>query len=270
MARILVIDDEKNIRRMVRLTLEKAGHQVEIAEDGPHGLKIFGDGVGWDLVLTDQRMPGLEGREVTREVRRRDPAARLVMMTSFATLELASDVLRAGATDFLRKPFSTEMLRGAIAAALARPRQKKTAEIPEEPTTIISGPLAGLPHRPAGVPLFSFYLNGYTFWPVAASQRERQSVQNLNVYRVFQVRGPSNQKIRCIVGVTPHIEALVRAETGRDWPADEFLWEMMCRGELTHFLWHNPQMPPSFIPIYELASGQWEHIHRLAKANDED
>ncbi len=120
MARILVIDDTKNIRKMVGLTLEKEGHAVQAAEDGVQGLELFGDGTAWDLTLIDQRMPELEGREVAREVRRRDPAARLVMMTAFATIELASDVLRAGATDFLRKPFSSDVLRGAVMAALAR------------------------------------------------------------------------------------------------------------------------------------------------------
>ena len=80
MARILVVDDEANIRTMVRIALEKAGHTVEQAADGPEGIERFRDGADWDVVLLDQRMPGMEGLEVLREMRNRDPLARVVMI----------------------------------------------------------------------------------------------------------------------------------------------------------------------------------------------
>ena len=267
MSKILVIDDEKNTRKMVRLTLERDGHETEGAEDGPRGLELFGDGAKWDLVLTDQRMTGMEGQAVTREVRRRDPAARLVMMTAFATSELASEVLADGALDFLRKPFSADVLRGAVSAALARPRRENVA-ISDEPETIRDGPLAGLRPRPAGIPPISFYLNGFAFWPVKATEGERQTMQNLNTYRVFQVRGPSYQTGRCIVGMTPHVEELVRAQSKR--PDDDFLWEMVCRESLTNYLWEKAEMPPAMLPIYELTSRQLDDVRRLAQGDDEE
>src|SRR5476651_132279 len=114
MARILVIDDENNIRLMVRIALHAAGHAVETAADGTDGLAKFGDGSAWDVVLLDQRMPDIEGLDVLREIRRRDPAARVVMITAFGTVDLTTNVMQAGALDFLRKPFTTEVLRAAV------------------------------------------------------------------------------------------------------------------------------------------------------------
>jgi two-component system response regulator AtoC len=128
MSQILVIDDTKNIRKMIKLTLAQVGYDIAEAEDGSQGLERFGNGAGWDLTLIDQRMPTMEGIEVVREARRRDPAARLIMMTAFASSELAAQVLRLGALDFLRKPFSTANLRGAVQTALQLERKATTPE----------------------------------------------------------------------------------------------------------------------------------------------
>src|SRR6478609_6090655 len=108
---------------MMRLTLEAAGYQVQEAADGPSGLALFGDGREVAVVLLDQKMPGLDGLETLRQLKARVPEACVVMVTAFASIELAVDAMRLGATDFLRKPMTPEMLRGAVAAALAsRPR----------------------------------------------------------------------------------------------------------------------------------------------------
>src|SRR5882724_1844598 len=121
MARILVVDDESNIRMMLKLALTHVGHTVETAADGYEGLEKFGNGADWDMVLLDQRMPGLEGLEVLREMRQRSPEARVLMITAFGTIDLATEAMAAGATDFLRKPFTVETLRGAVKAALYSP-----------------------------------------------------------------------------------------------------------------------------------------------------
>ena len=68
-------------------------------------------------------MPGIDGLETLRQLKARVPEACVVMVTAFASIELAVDAMRLGATDFLRKPMTPEMLRGAVAAAMAsRPR----------------------------------------------------------------------------------------------------------------------------------------------------
>src|ERR1044071_1648118 len=99
MARILVIDDESNIRMMIRLALER---------EGP-----------WDLILLDQRMPDKTGLEILRELREKEKDVRIIMITAFGTIDLAVDAMKAGATDFLRKPFTVDILRGAVKAALS-------------------------------------------------------------------------------------------------------------------------------------------------------
>jgi CheY-like chemotaxis protein len=130
--KLLIIDDEPHIRQMMRLTLEAAGYQVDEATDGQAGLDRFGDGGVYDAVLLDQRMPGLDGLETLQQIKKRAPGACVVMVTAYASIELAVDAMRLGATDFLRKPMTPETLRSATAAALAgKPiRPIKTAPTP--------------------------------------------------------------------------------------------------------------------------------------------
>jgi CheY-like chemotaxis protein len=117
--KLLVIDDEPHIRLMIRFTLEAAGYEVDEAADGQAGLDRFGDGGGYGAVVLDQKMPGLDGLETLQRIKERAPDACVLMVTAFASIELAVDAMRLGATDFLRKPMTPETLRGAVAAALA-------------------------------------------------------------------------------------------------------------------------------------------------------
>ena len=129
--KILIVDDEPHIRQMMRLTLEAAGHQVHEAADGQAGLDRFGDGRAYDVVLLDQRMPGLDGLETLRQIKVRAPEARVVMITAYASIELAVDAMRLGATDFVRKPLTPETLRSATAAAvLGKPARPLTSAAP--------------------------------------------------------------------------------------------------------------------------------------------
>jgi CheY-like chemotaxis protein len=120
MQRILIIDDECNIRMMMRVALSHSGFQVTVAGDGAEGLEQFGDGANFDLVLLDQRMPNMPGIEVQREIARRSPHTRVVVMTAFGTLDLAMQAIEAGAQDFVRKPFTTDILRSAVRVALVK------------------------------------------------------------------------------------------------------------------------------------------------------
>ena len=137
--RILIIDDEAHIRYMMRLTLETAGYEVGEAGDGLQGLEAFGDGATWDAVLLDQRMPGMDGLETLRRLKERYPEVRIIMVTAFASIELAVDAMKLGATDFVRKPMTPEILRHTVAAALdkssiaTRGPQPAAAPQPEEP-----------------------------------------------------------------------------------------------------------------------------------------
>jgi DNA-binding response OmpR family regulator len=139
--RLLIIDDEPHIRHMMRLTLEAAGYQVDEAADGQAGLDRFGDGSGYDAVVLDQKMPGLDGLETLRQIKERAPGACALMVTAFASIELAVDAMRLGATDFLRKPMTPETLRSAVAAAIASkpsrpPLRRSATPRPSEPFDI--------------------------------------------------------------------------------------------------------------------------------------
>jgi FixJ family two-component response regulator len=281
MARILVIDDTKNILKMVQIALTQGGHEVQTVDNGTQGLEYFGDGNGWDLVLLDQRMPGLEGRELTHEMRRRAPQTRLVMMTSFPSIELASDVITAGAVDFLRKPFTKEILLGTVKVTLERPLYETHVPEAHAPAKELVGKLveggaaakgddtlSDLPPRPAGLPPVSFYLNGFTFWPVKITEAEREVVQNLPVSIAFQVCGPANEKGRCVVGITPHVEQAVTA-LAKPTIRDNFLWDVLCREPLANYLWENASLPPTLLPIYELSANQFDYIRRLNNAEDD-
>jgi CheY-like chemotaxis protein len=130
--RVLVIDDETNIRRMIRITLEADGYEIEDAGDGKTGLDLFSDGSQFDAVVLDQKMPGMDGLETLKQIKRRTPVVPVVMATAFGSIELAVDAMKAGATDFLRKPLTPDTLRGAVLAAVAK-RPSRTPRQAAEP-----------------------------------------------------------------------------------------------------------------------------------------
>src|SRR5882672_1621092 len=124
--RVLIIDDEENIRHMIRLTLEAAGYEVGEAADGIEAFAILGGDSAWNVVLLDQRLPLMEGTEVLRRINVLAPSARVVMMTAFASVELAVEAMKLGANDFLRKPMTPEVVRNSIAAALKKVSDPQT------------------------------------------------------------------------------------------------------------------------------------------------
>ena len=118
--KLLIIDDEPHIRQMMRLTLEAAGYQVDEAADGQAGLDRFGDGSGVRRGRCSiSKCPVSTVSRPSNRSRTRAPTACVVMVTAYASIELAVDAMRLGATDFLRKPMTPETLRSATAAALA-------------------------------------------------------------------------------------------------------------------------------------------------------
>src|SRR6476659_4426657 len=158
--RILIIDDEENIRRVTRLTLQAAGYEVVEAGDGQRGLAAFGDGSDWDAVLLDQRMPGMDGLETLRHISERDSTARVIMATAYASIELAVDAMKLGATDFVRKPMTPEILRNAVAAALSK---KPRVSAPVGPTS---------PETSAGPLIQIITMNGFTILDSEGARRE--------------------------------------------------------------------------------------------------
>ncbi|MEJ2257758.1 MAG: response regulator transcription factor [Woeseiaceae bacterium] len=117
--RILVIEDERDIAELIRLHLDDLGHRVTITADGHNGLRTASAG-SWDLIILDLRLPGIDGLEICRRLRRNSDAVPILMLTSKSS-ELDRVVgLEIGADDYVTKPFSIMELIARIKAILRR------------------------------------------------------------------------------------------------------------------------------------------------------
>jgi DNA-binding NtrC family response regulator len=104
--RILVVDDEAHMRESLREILSEEGYEVVLAEEGRPALNAFDESIL--LVITDARMPGMDGFELIKELHERDPDLPVVMITAYGSMELAVKAMRAGAYDYITKPFDPE------------------------------------------------------------------------------------------------------------------------------------------------------------------
>jgi DNA-binding response OmpR family regulator len=229
--RILIIDDEENIRRMFRLTLETAGYQVGEATDGHEGLVAFGDGKGWDAVLLDQKMPGLDGLEVLRRIKEHPAGARVIMVTAFASIELAVDAMKLGATDFVRKPMTPDILRSAVAAALEKPIERVGYPMQAGETEALAG---------ARVPVESLTMNGFSF--VRLSDVEDVSLDK-PTERSFRVRTPKGQVRLVKVDIDHEAVAYVERMTNRRLAPSNSYWTHRAEHVLSLYLWNEGGLP---------------------------
>jgi DNA-binding NtrC family response regulator len=108
--RVLVIDDEKLIRVTTTRQLIEAGYQAEAHESPFNGLTALERG-SWDVVLTDLRMPSMDGIQFLKEIKTKSPDTVVILMTAYGTVETAVEAMRSGAFDFLTKPFSFQELK---------------------------------------------------------------------------------------------------------------------------------------------------------------
>jgi DNA-binding NtrC family response regulator len=118
MARILVVDDKASMRKMLSGALSAQGHEVRTVAGGSEALMAVKRQPA-ALVLTDLRMPGLDGLELTRELRKASPETAVVVMTAYGSVDTAVEAMRLGAANFLTKPFSLDALKVVVDKALA-------------------------------------------------------------------------------------------------------------------------------------------------------
>jgi two-component system cell cycle response regulator len=128
-ARILVVDDEPALVRLCAELLVEAGYQAQVAYGGQQALDRLAQ-ERFDLLLLDLKMPGVDGLTVLRRAAELSPGVTAVIMTSYGTRENAIDALRAGARDFLLKPFEPEELLQAVGNVLAQRRQQAAVAVP--------------------------------------------------------------------------------------------------------------------------------------------
>ena len=108
--KILLVDDEKGIRKVLGLVLEERGYLVLTAEDGETALDVYRN-TRPQIVLTDIKMPGMDGIELLRNIKMEDPDTEVIMITGHGDMELAIESLKFDATDFVTKPINDDVLK---------------------------------------------------------------------------------------------------------------------------------------------------------------
>ena len=123
---VLVVDDKADIRKVLTMILEKDGYYVVNAEDGERAIRLINEGehpMVIDVIITDIRMPNINGLQAIEYFQREYPSIPLIVLTGFPELNLATQLLKRGVTDFLIKPVDREKLTAAVADAMGARHQ---------------------------------------------------------------------------------------------------------------------------------------------------
>jgi excisionase family DNA binding protein len=118
--RILIVDDEQAVRDLVATYLSTAEYDVETVEDGPTALERL-QANEYDLLITDLKMPGMDGLSVIRETRRHNADIPIIIITAFSTEASAIEAINLGVSGYLTKPFRMERVLAMAARALGEP-----------------------------------------------------------------------------------------------------------------------------------------------------
>ncbi len=129
---ILVVDDEKSLREMLAILLQREGYQVLQVENGKKALELVKNSE-FDLIITDMKMPELSGLELLRKLREQDNDITVLMMTAFSSTEDAVEAMKLGAYDYITKPFKNDEIRLVVKNALERKKlQKENKRLKEQ------------------------------------------------------------------------------------------------------------------------------------------
>lgn len=116
--RILVIDDEDIVRTSCNRSLTPEGYEVKMARNGIDGMKML-ENEKFDLVLTDLKMPDMDGIEVLRRIKVEWPQVEVIIITGYQTVDTAVKSIKLGAYDYIEKPFTPDALIAAVKKALS-------------------------------------------------------------------------------------------------------------------------------------------------------
>jgi DNA-binding NtrC family response regulator len=114
---ILVIDDDASLRRVLEYNLNEAGYNVTAAASGEEGISLFSE-ESFALVITDMKMPGMDGMQVLKAVKEQLPETLVMIITAFGSVDIAVEAMKAGAYDYITKPFNRDELKLTVAKAL--------------------------------------------------------------------------------------------------------------------------------------------------------
>ncbi len=126
--RILIVEDEPDIRRILQLFLTEKGFQVKVADQPARALEVLEQGPV-DLILSDVRMPGMSGLDLLRYMKQHDPEIELVLMTAYSSVKDAVEAIRLGAADYVEKPIDFRRLERVIATVFEKHRLQHRTRI---------------------------------------------------------------------------------------------------------------------------------------------
>ena len=253
--RVLIVDDEEHIRRMIRMTLETAGYQVGEAADGSKALEVLRADSKWDVVLLDQKMPGMDGLQVLQQIKDRGLESSVVMITAFASIELAVKAMKLGASDFVRKPMTPEILRDAVTAALAKPRVSiGTKPVAEQ--TISDEPATSLIH--------TITMNGFEIVRPSGVNATSDSEAVEPHERHFIVKNPRGWEREVVVEIPEEVVAYAERITRRGLPPENSFWTYRAERALATYLWNEGRFPDERLTVSDLTreeldvAARWE------------
>lgn len=116
--KILVVDDEDIVRTSCSRTLVPEGYDVRLAKNGVEGLRMAAE-ERFDLVLTDLKMPDMDGIDVLRNIKEKWPETHVIIVTGYQTVDTAVKAIKLGANNYIEKPFTPDALLSAVTEALA-------------------------------------------------------------------------------------------------------------------------------------------------------
>ena len=254
--RVLIVDDEDHIRKVIRMALETAGYEVGEASDGAKALESLRDNSNWDLVLLDQKMPGMDGLQVLREIKRGGLEISVIMITAFASIELAVEAMKLGASDFVRKPMTPEILRDAVTAALAKPTTTPHMSGDERPTSLIQ----------------TITMNGFE---IVRQPQSSDSEPVAATERHFIVKNPRGWEREVVVEIPAEIVAYAERMTRRSLPPENSFWTHRAERALATYLWNEGRFPDQRLELSDLTAeeldvaARWQEEKPLANAKSE-
>ena len=116
-ARILIVEDDMRMRVALKEIMVKEGHMVDSVETGEAALTKAGEN-NYDLVITDLKLPGIDGMDVLNAIHKSRPETAIIMITAYATVDTAVEAMRAGAEDYICKPFTANALTARLERVL--------------------------------------------------------------------------------------------------------------------------------------------------------
>lgn len=130
-AKILIVEDEKSLREVIKILLEEEGYAVCTAKNGTEGIEWLGKDI-FDLIITDIKMPGADGFQILKKTMEVSPESLVIMITAFGTTEAAIEAMKLGAFDYIHKPFKIDEIRLIVKSALDKKRLKTEVTILRE------------------------------------------------------------------------------------------------------------------------------------------